>query len=292
MPRPTWKGSVGFGLVNVPVEMIAATRDLGLHFRELHAEDDAPVRHERFCPKEGKPVSRDQTGHGYRFDDGEMVVLTDDELARAATEKNRTIEIESFVDLGQVDPIFFDRPYFLRPQGTDGGTLRAYRLLVEAMARANRVALGRFVLSTKEYLAALREYRGVLALSTMRFADEVRPIDLVPVGEADAPSRTAVNNAVAVVNELSTDWEPERYHDHYRERLEAVIESKRKGHTVTVPTPAEEKATPAPDLMAALKRSLEDARGGKQKNRSGSRRKSSGKKRTGKKAKSTETGRS
>lgn len=256
MPRSMWKGSIGFGLVNVPVELVPATRDLDFHFRELHEKDGAPVRHHRFCSKEGKEVKWDEIGRGIEVD-GEMVVLTDAELESVQPERNQTIEIESFADIDEIDPIYFDHPYFLAPANRSAGTLRAYELLVKAMAQSNRVALGRFVMHTKEYLAAVREREGALALSTMRFPDEVRSVDVIP--EADASvTKKAIGDAVAVIDELTTDWEPEKYTDHYRARLKKVIDAKRKGKTVKAPEPHdEEDLKAAPDLMAALRKTLE-----------------------------------
>lgn len=258
MPRRgIWEGSIGFGLVNVPVAMVPATRDHGYRFRELDRETGAPVRHRRFCAAEGTEVSPDEIGRGFELDDGRMVVLTDEELEGAAPEKTRTIEIESFTGLDEIDPIRFDHPYYLVPKGNSGGTLRAYHLLVEALAETGRVALGRFVMRTREYLAAVREHDGALALSTMLFADEVRPFSEVPRPEEAKADPEAVKDAVAVIDELSTTWDHSAYRDLYRDRLAEVIEERRKGHTVEAPEPADEEPTPPPDLIAALRETLE-----------------------------------
>ncbi len=255
-----WNGTIGFGLVNVPVELVTASRDLDFHFRELHESDGARVRHQRFCSKEDKPVEWDEIGHGYETDGGKMVVLTDKELESVAPEKSRTIEIESFVDLHQVDPIYFDHPYWLVPGNRSVGTLKAYRLLVEAISKSERVAIARFVMRTREYLAAVRELDGALALSTMLFADEVRDIGMLPEAESKTTAR-AVDDAVAVIKERSVDWDPGRYTDCYRKRLKKVIDSKQKGKTVKPPQPVdEEDLKPAPDLMAALRKTLEENR--------------------------------
>ena len=276
MPRSMWNGTIGFGLVNVPVELVTASRDLDFHFRELHESDGARVRHQRFCSKEDKPVEWDEIGHGYETDGGKMVLLTDKELESVAPEKSRTIEIESFVDLHQVDPIYFDHPYWLVPGNRSVGTLKAYRLLVEAISKSERVAIARFVMRTREYLAAVRELDGALALSTMLFADEVRDIGMLPEAESKTTAR-AVDDAVAVIKERSVDWDPGRYTDCYRKRLKKVIDSKHKGKTVKPPQPVdEEDLKPAPDLMAALRKTLEENR--RKKSGSG---KSDGKKKSG-----------
>jgi len=271
-----WNGTIGFGLVNVPVELVTASRDLDFHFRELHESDGARVRHQRFCSKEDKPVEWDEIGHGYETDGGKMVVLTDKELESVAPEKSRTIEIESFVDLHQVDPIYFDHPYWLVPGNRSVGTLKAYRLLVEAISKSERVAIARFVMRTREYLAAVRELDGALALSTMLFADEVRDIGMLPKADSK-PTARAIDDAVAVIRERSVDWDPGRYTDCYRKRLKKVIDSKQKGKTVKPPQPVdEEDLKPAPDLMAALRKTLEENR--RKKSGSG---KSDGKKKSG-----------
>ena len=259
MPRPMWKGSIGFGLVNVPVELVSATRDLDYHFRELHEKDGAPVKHRRFSSVSGREVPWDEVAKGIEVD-GKMVVLTDKELEGVQPDKNQTIEIESFAGLEEIDPIYFDHPYFLVPGNKSAGTLRAYKLLVEAMKKSNRVALGRFVMRTKEYLAAVRERDGVLALSTMRYPDEVRSVDLLPEWDSDVEA-SAIGDAVSVIDERTVAWEPEKYEDAYRMRLKQVIDSKLKGETVKAPeVQSDEDLKPAPDLMAALKKTLDERR--------------------------------
>jgi DNA end-binding protein Ku len=257
MARPMWKGSIGFGLVNVPVELVTASRDLDYHFREIHGKDGAPVRHHRFCTEDGKEVPWEEIGRGIEVE-GKMIVLTDEELEQVQPDKSQTIEIESFADLDEIDPIYFDHPYFLQPGNRTAGTLRAYKLLVEAMKKSNRVALGRFVMRTKEYLAAVREREGVLAISTMRYPDEVRPVDIIPAAEAEIDDE-AVDDAIAVIDERTVGWDPENYTDCYRLRLKKVIDSKRKGKTVKAPAQHdEEDLKPVPDLMAALRKTLEE----------------------------------
>jgi DNA end-binding protein Ku len=259
VPRALWSGSLSFGLVNVPVQLVSAVRDLDYHFHELHEKDKVPIEQRRFCAKEDREVSWEEVGHAYDLD-GKQVVISDDELGSVQPRKTRTIEIEAFVDLEEVDPIYFDHPYFLVPAGDSEGTVRAYRLLVETMGGQDRVALGRFVMRTKEYLVAVRARDGALALTTMRFHDEVRPTKDIPTG-GKKPSKKQREGAVAIVEELSADWEPERYQDCYRERLKRVIDAKRKRRTIEVPKP-EKEPSPAPDLMDALERTLERLRNG------------------------------
>src|SRR5215210_4462091 len=261
MARSLWTGSISFGLVNVPVALYSAVRDLDVHFRQLHEKDGAPIDTRRFCSEEDKEVPFEAVGHGYELENGKQVVLTDQDLAAAAPRKTRTIDIEGFVDLDDVDPIYFDHPYFLAPVGEAEGNLRAYQLLVEVMASTERAALGRFVMRTKEYLVLVQVRDDRLALTTMRFHDEVRPTKDIDTG-GRKPAKAQLDAAVKLVEALSADWDPDRYEDCYRERLLDVIERKRKGRKITVAEPEPAAAGPPPDIMAALRESLERARSG------------------------------
>ena len=256
MPRSLWNGSLSFGLVNVPVRLASAARDLDLHFRQLHEKDGAPIEQRRFCTKEKEvEVEWEEVGRGYELDDGDQVVLTDDELASVQPDKTRTIEVQAFVDLDEVDPIYFDHPWFLVPSGESEGTLRAYQLLVDVMESSGRVALGRFVMRTKEYLVLVRPREGLLSLTTMLFHDEVRPAgEIAPGGRK--PAKKKIDQAVAVIESLAGEWEPERYTDCYRVRLERIVEQKKKGERVTAPSEPKQPK-PAPDLMEALEATLQ-----------------------------------
>jgi DNA end-binding protein Ku len=260
MARALWSGSLSFGLVNVPVQIVSAVRDLDLHFHQLHEKDKVRIEQRRYCSKEDVEIGIEEVAHSYDLD-GKQVIVTDEELASVQPRKTRTIDIETFVALADLDPIYFDHPYFLVPAGDTEGTLRSYRLLERTMQGSERVALGRFVMRTKEYLAAIRARDGALELTTMLFHDEVRPTKPVPTG-GKKPTKTQLDRAVAIIEELSTDWEPERYEDCYRERLTKVVERKRKRQTIEVPKP-EQEPEPVEDLMEALKRSLENVRAGR-----------------------------
>ena len=255
MPRTLWNGSLSFGLVNVPVSLTSAARDLDLHFRQLHRKDGAPIEQRRFCSKEDVEVDWEEVARGFELDKGKQVVVTDLELASVQPRKTRTIDIEAFVDTREVDPIHFDHPWFLVPFGESEGTLRAYRLLVSVMESTDRAALGRFVMRTKEYLVLVRPRDGLLALTTMRFHDEVRPTESMAPG-GRKPAKKKVDQAVAVIEALAVDWDPERYTDCYRERLLKVVKAKQKGERVKAPAEPKQPK-PAPDLMEALEATLE-----------------------------------
>lgn len=265
MPRPLWSGSLSFGLVNVPVSVVTASRDLDLHFHQIHAADGEPIEVQRWCSEEEVEVPYDEIARACELEDGRQVIVSDQELDAVAPQRTRTIEIERFVDLDEIDPLYFSHPYFLVPSDDDA-SLRAYRLLAEVMSRTQRAALGRFVMRTKEYLAVVRERDGALSIETMRFATEVRPTDEIEAAaEQDLkPPAEQVDAAVAVIEELSVDWEPDRYEDHYRARLQKVINRKRKGETIKVVDP-DGQPKPAPDLLAALETTLQQLRSGSSK---------------------------
>ena len=186
------------------------------------------------------------------------MIVTDDELEAVEPRKTRTIDIESFVDLDEIDPIYFDHPYFLVPAGETRAPLRAYRLLVEVMETTDRVALGRFVLRTKEYLVAIRARDGALTLTTMRFHDEVRSAKDVPsaAGRARSRRRRSSTRRVKLIEAMADDWDPSSYEDRYRKRLQKIVRDKRKGGTIEVPEGARAEPGPPPDLMAALEETL------------------------------------
>ena len=268
MARSLWTGSLSFGLVNVPVQMVSAVRDRGVHFHQVRAGGTERVEMRRVAAADGDEVPWAKIAKGWETDDGKMVVLTDKDFAAAAPEKTRTIDIEQFVALEQIDPIYFNHPYWLLPVGEGEGPARAYRLLRDVMATAGEVAIGRVVMRNKEYLVALREQNGLLSITTMRFADELRDpgqIGDVPSGEETAPTKEEIHDAVALIEEMTDDWAPESYEDTHRTRLLGLIEEKRKGGTIELPElepePTPQKA-PA-DLIAALQESLAKARGPK-----------------------------
>jgi DNA end-binding protein Ku len=260
MARSLWTGSLSFGLVNVPVRLFSAVRDQGVHFTQIHEKDGSPIETRRFCSKEETEIPYEEIVHGYELDDGGWVTLTDEELAAAEPRKTKTIDIEEFVDLAEIDPIYFDHPYFLVPDESEGAA-RAYRLLVEAMGASDRVALGRFVLRTKEYLVAIRVRDGLLALTTMLFADEVRDSKAVDKPGGKKPAKKQIDQAVALIEALSGDFDPTDWDDCHRERLLKVIKQKKAGKKIKAPK-KEAEPNAVPDLMAALEESLAKAKKG------------------------------
>ena len=258
MAGALWSGSLSFGLVNVPVALLSAVRDRDVHFHQLRESDHRRIEVRRYCTDEDKEVPWEEIAHGYELDD-ECVMVTDAELEALEPRRTRTIDIEQFVPVGQIDPNYFDHPYFLVPAGGGEGAARAYRLLAGVMERSERAALGRFVLRTREYLVALRVRDGAIALSTLLFADELRPVadlgDAVPSDKRHKPTRTQVDRAVALIDAMSAEFDPTNYTDCHRRRLLDVIAAKRDGEEIEAPG-RPEVPKPAPDLMEALKESL------------------------------------
>jgi DNA end-binding protein Ku len=258
MARALWGGSLSFGLVNVPVQIVSAVRDVDLHFRQLHEKDNAPVETRRYCSEEDKEVPWEAITRSYELDGGKTVIVTDDDLDAVEPRKTRTIDIEQFVDLAEVDPIYFDHPYWLVPAGDDEGATRAYKLLLGVMERTDHAALGSFVMRAKEHLAIVRARDGALSLTTMRFHDEVRSAKDVPsaAGKSTKPTKKELDTAVALIEAMAEEWDPARHDDRYRKRLQKIVRDKRKGKTIEIPEDAKDEPGPPPDLMAVLKEAL------------------------------------
>jgi DNA end-binding protein Ku len=260
MPRPIWSGSLSFGLVNVPVKLMSATRDLAVHFNQLHEKDKSRIEVRRVCSKEGEEVPWEEVARGYELDNGDVILLTDEELEAADPKKTRTIDIEAFVDQEEIDPVFYDHPYFLVPD-TNEAAVRAYHLLRTVMERSGQVAIARFVLRTKEYLVAVRTRGDAITLTTMLFHDEVRSTDDVGIDKLPKAKPKEVDQAVKLVKALQRDFDPANYEDDHRKRLLALVDKKRKGQEIEIPDePQAPKAVP--DLMAALEASIQRMKSG------------------------------
>ncbi len=257
MPRPIWTGSVSFGLVNVPVKLLSATSSKDVRFHQLHDADNARISQKRVCSLDGEEVEFAHIVKGYDLGGGRYVVVEPEELASIDPESSRTIDIEEFVDLADIDPLYFEHSYYLVP---DGKATKPYALLVDTMAKTQKVAVGRFVLRTKQYLATMRAKDGVLVLTTMLYADEV--VDAaqleVPTTASTVPSDRELAMAEQLVGSLAAEWDPQRYRDDYRDKVLALIEAKADGEVIQVAAPEQANA-PVLDLMAALEASLAEA---------------------------------
>ncbi len=257
MPRPVWTGSLSFGLVNVPVKAFTATRDHSVHFHQLEKKTGARIRNQRVSDKTGKQVDADDIEMGYELRKGRYVTFEKDELEELKPESTRAVEVTDFVALEDIDPMFYDRTYWLAP--ADDHAKEAYQLLHAAMVERGRVGIGTVVMRNNQYLTAIRPIDKALAMSTMRFADEIvdrSDIDGLPTRRTK-PSPKALQLATQIVDALSSEWNPEQYHDTYTEELEDIIAKKDKGKADVV----EESGTTEPradvgDLMAALEASI------------------------------------
>jgi DNA end-binding protein Ku len=259
MARAIWSGAISFGLVNIPVKLYSAVSRKTVRFHQIDAESGARVRQKRVGP-DGEEIPYEQIVKGYEIGPDRYVTISPEELDALEPQKTRTIDIEDFVDLDEIDPIFYDHPYYLAP---DTGAAKAYRLLVDAMEDAGKVAIARVVLRSKESLVAIRPRDGVLAMETMLFADEVVPTDTFDELSADGDVKTSdreLTMAKQLIDSLSSDFEPEKYHDEYRERVLDLIERKAQGETIVIEEPAAEPDK-VPDLMAALEASIAGAKG-------------------------------
>lgn len=256
MPRAIWSGSISFGLLNVPVKLYSAVARRGIPLREIRGSDGARIRHRRVAEGTEEEVPYEEIVKAFELTADRLVPLSKEELESLAPEKTRAIEVRDFVDLEEIDPIYFDHPYYLGPAE---GAEKAYALLAKAMGEANKVAIARFVLRNKEQLAAIRAAGRVLTLTTMRFADEVVPpseLDDALPAKSPAVGKREVEMAEQLIDSLSTGFDPTAYRDEYREELLAMIERKAEGKEV-VTAPAEApQPTKAPDLLEALQESI------------------------------------
>ena len=252
-PRSLWNGSIAFGLVTVPVKVYSATESQSVHFREVHAKDGSRIEHRRICPKHpNKPVDYKDIVKGFEVSRGKWVELTDDEIAAAAGSQSRRIEIDHFVPAGEIDPDFYERTYYLgtRDKGKD-----AYALLHAALAKSGRAGVGRWVFHNRERTVVLRVLDDVLAIHTMRYADEIVDPGEFELGRVRRkPSEREIKMASALVDGLHTGFDPADYEDGYREAVLELVERKAQGKDIEPPEDVETES--ADDLLAALEASL------------------------------------
>ena len=271
MARPVWSGTITFGLVNVPVKAHSAVRDHDVHFHQLEKGSGSRIRYQKVAEKSGKEVDPDEIELGFEVRRGRYVTFDRDELAELRPESTRAVELSDFVGLSEIDPIYYERTYWLSP--ANDTAKKPYQLLLAAMEKRELVGIGTVVMRNKQYLAAIRPLDGVLAMSTMRFADEIVPraeIDALP--RRAKPDAANLRIATQLLDAMSSSWDPRRYHDTFTEDLRDRIEAKDKGKDIV--EEAEPAATPANvvDLMSALEQSVKQAKGGRSRAKRGRRR--------------------
>jgi DNA end-binding protein Ku len=261
MARTIWKGSLSFGLVNVPVGLYPATQDKAIHFNQLEAGTSDRIRYKKVNERTGKEVEASRIVKGFDLGGGEYVILTDDELAAAEPERSRLIEITDFVDLDEIDPVFYRSTYYLAPEGEAAG--KAYALLRQVMRESHKVAIGTLVMRNKEYPVAIRPDDEVLKLETMYFSDEIRSPtkelpDLPGAGEL---SEREISMAKLLLESMESEWDPSRYHDTHRQKVEELVEAKQQGNEIVLGS-TEPAATNVADLMDVLSASIKSIKGG------------------------------
>ncbi len=266
MPRAIWKGSISFGLVNIPIALYPATRREELKFRLLRKSDLSPVNYKRVAEKDGKEVSWDQIVKGYEYEKGKYIVLKDEDFQRVDLEATQTVDIQDFVDLDDIDPMYFYKPYYLEPQ--KGGD-KAYALLRDSLKESKKVGIAKVVIKTRQYLAGVKPEDGALVLELMHFADELADTRKLRVPKKVEVAKKEMNMAKSLIDSMSGKWDPEKYHDEYREALIEVIEKKVEASGKEI----EEKPRKAPkptkviDLVSVLQKSLQQTGGAKKKSR-------------------------
>jgi DNA end-binding protein Ku len=251
MPRAIWTGSIGFGLVNVPVRMYSAVEEHDLHFHYVHAPDGSRIAYQKVCRAEDRPVPEEEIVKAFEFEKGEYVYMTDEDFEAAEAEGGKTIDIRAFVPYEEIDPIYFERTYYLGP-GQDGE--KVYTLLRKAMERSDLAAVAKFVMRDRQHLGCLRVREGVIMLERMHFADEIRTTEEIAPKEAKV-EKQELDMAAQLIEQYTGSFEPEKFRDTYRDALCEIINAKRKGEVVRAPQ-VEEAEAPT-DLMAALRASVE-----------------------------------
>jgi DNA end-binding protein Ku len=260
--RAIWKGSISFGLVNIPIALYPATRKEELKFRLLRKSDLSPVNYKRVAEKDGTEVPWDQIVKGYEYEKGKFVVLKDEDFERVDLEATQTVDIQDFVHVDEIDPIFFYKPYYLEPQ--KGGD-KAYALLRDALKDSKKVGIAKVVIKTRQYLAGVKPEDGALVLELMHFADELAGTEKLHVPKKVEVGKREMNMAKLLIESMSAKWDPEKYHDEYREALMEVIEEKVEagGKEIEQKPKAKPKPTKVIDLVEVLQQSLKETQGAK-----------------------------
>jgi DNA end-binding protein Ku len=262
--RAIWKGSISFGLVNIPIALYPATRKEELKFRMLRKGDLSPINYKRVAEKDGREVPWDDIVKGYEYEKGKYVVLKDEDFARVDLEATQTVDIQDFVDQDDIDPMFFYKPYYLEPQ--KGGD-KAYVLLRDSLKNSNKVGIAKVVIKTRQYLAGVKPDDGVLVLELMHFADELADATKLHVPRKTEAGKREMEMAKALIGSMTSKWDPDKYHDDYREAVMKVIEEKVEhgGEDIEEKPKKAPKPTKVIDLVSVLQQSLEKAGGGSKK---------------------------
>ncbi len=254
--RAIWSGALSFGLVNIPVKLYSATGGMSLDLTMLHKKDLSPIRYARICRADGKEIPYEDIVKGYEYQKGDFVVLTNEDFKKANVEKTKSIEIESFAKASEIDPIYFEKPYYLEPEK---GAEKAYALLRESLKKSKKIGIARFVLRNREHLAAIRPEDKAIILEQMRFDEEIRSTSDLTLPDAKKAGNREIEIALALIEQLTENFDPKKYKDTYTDELKKVIEAKAKGKPIKAKG-KEPQPTEVADIMAMLKKSLEKER--------------------------------
>lgn len=256
--RSMWTGAINFGLVNIPVKLYSGSQSHSLDLDMLHSKDLSPVRFARVCREDGKEIPWDEIVKGYEYRKDDYIVLTKEDMAKAAPGRQETLDIVAFANESEVDPVFFDKPYYLEP---GKGAAKVYTLLSQALEEAGKVAITKYVLRNREHMGCIRAQDGLLVMIQMRFADEIRSTDAIRLPKQPKLSRQEMDLAKQLIDQLTRPFDPSEYKDNYQEELERIIEEKAAGKKPTAA--AAPKKAEVKDLMAALRKSLDEGKKGK-----------------------------
>lgn len=258
MPRSIWKGSIAFGLVSIPVELHTAVRDHRPKFRMLHARDKSPVRYERVCQREGKPVAWEDLVKGFEYEKGQFIVVTKEDLKTVALKKDRAIDIMDFVKSDEIDDRYFETPYYLTPQK---GSHHAYALLRDALKESERVGIAKIIIREAQHLAAVEVIDNALVLTLLRYADELVDTARLEFPSGEKVRKAELDMAKMLIDNLAAEWDPSKYTDEYRDNLMKLIQARIKGHKPKLPSAEAPPEGKVVDLMERLRQSLAQSQG-------------------------------
>jgi DNA end-binding protein Ku len=257
MPRAMWKGAVSFGLVNVPVKLYSATEDHDISFRQVHREDGGRIHYKRVCSIDGEEVSYDDIAKGYETEDGQMVVITDEDLKNLPNQSSKEFAVVMFVPAVQIDPMLLDKPYYLEPEK---GAAKAYALLRDALEAADRMAVVTVAIRNRKNMAVLRVRDGIIVLQTMLWPDEIRASDFANLGDVGSATERELSMATMLIDSLSGDYDPAEFEDDYAQAVEAMVQTKLEGGEVKEQPAAKDGSGEVVDLLEALQRSVDRAK--------------------------------
>jgi DNA end-binding protein Ku len=255
--RPLWSGVISFGLINIPIKLYSGTAGTKIEFNLLHKKDYSPIRYAKVCRKDGKELSQEDIVKGYEYKDGDYVVLTNDDLKLVNLERSQAIDVLGFVKEEEIDPIYFEKPYYLEP---DKGADKAYTVLREALKKSKKVGVAKFVIHSREHLGIIKPHEKIIILEQMRYEDQLAAWEKLNIPTTESMRTKELTMATSFIDHLTENFDPGDYEDRFHEKLMKLIKQKLKGSTIKVAKPEEAAPTKSADLMMMLKESLEKAK--------------------------------